>query len=646
MTANAGAVPTDGGTAETRSYGSRNNSVSMGSENVRANYGRSGSVAGAQAGMRHSISNDGGRLGATSWRSSGTARVVANGNGGSVAYPMALHGDDPAQPEWMADELTYDEGQSAKKMQDIEEWKRRMKEGGNAPDSHSDADQPTLAINEGAARGSRFLRMFSAPSALDPMLPVPGGPMHDMAVANAHTNGFEQQEGDSLSKLLKVFGNKVSVSNPVIDSRPSQGLPPGLAQQPTEAQAFADPAVQAAMMQMAQVSLEAPGNNPMQPAAASVLENGARSLSPASAGSGQRLKSASPAPINEALRGIVPTSVFRKSVQSSTASGGPKRPDSTTSSNRSATPARNLPSWLVELSRGRSSPSTEQALITNASLGTHDLVDTLERGFPALNTKPQHLDSQSISSLSVQASVGGPSEANAGSVRRSSIDTQGTERLADGTRTNSQAPTPEVLKGVPMIPEQPSSQEALLHPNAAMSPEPMQMQHGLAPPGMIGMPPQQQQQQQHMMLPDGTLLPGMVPPMGMMLPMGFHPNMMYGMMPPPGMFGGMPPVNVPMSQINSIPGPTNEHQQMMLMKMMMSDMPPPGMMFGQMGSGPQQMGPPPHLPPHMYSVGMAYPGMPASVPSSSEAGGAAQPTSQAFQQQQQQQQQFQHPRQQ
>ncbi|KAJ2067000.1 hypothetical protein GGI08_001593, partial [Coemansia sp. S2] len=565
-----GAALVDGNGTEARGqngYVSRNNSISMGTGNTRANYNRTGGVAGAQAGVRHSISHDGGRLGATSWRSSGPTRVAASNNSNNTSLPV----EDGAQPEWMADELTYDESQSAKKMQDIEEWKRRMKEGGSAPTAvhdsigdmdHSAVDQQTFGMDEGAARGSRFLRMFSAPcdmadgsvGHMESTLPVPGGLMHELAASNAHANIFaqpggmprqqhqnqqqqqqQQQQGDPLSKLFKVFGDKVSVSGSAANGRPTQELPPGLMSQlPAETRAFADPAVEAVMMQMAQASFEADiasgaatGYGPLlpasQPAAVAAntavhiqQENGARSMSPASVVSGQRLKSASPAPINEALRGIVPTSVFRKSVQSSTASGGPKRPDSTASSNRSATPARNLPSWLVELSRGRSSPTAEQVLITNASLGTHDLVDTLERGFPVLNAKPQYLDSQSISSLSVQASVGGPNEANAGSVRRGSVDTQGTERLADGTGTgsNSHAQTPDVLKGVPtsisppmpavsMVPElgtQPIIQGAGgLHPNAATSPEQMQLQHGLMPPGMLGLA--HQQQQQHMMLP-------------------------------------------------------------------------------------------------------------------------------------------------
>ncbi|KAJ2816439.1 hypothetical protein GGI24_005722, partial [Coemansia furcata] len=420
----------------------------MGTGNARANYSRTGSVAGVQAGVRHSIGHDGGRLGATSWRSSGPARVAANNNNNNNA---TLHAEDGAQPEWMADELTYDEGQSARKMQDIEEWKRRMKEGGSMPTAsqdfaggdlmseatnglgHSAVDQQTFGVDEGAARGSRFLRMFSAPGGgpMESTLPVPGGLMH--ANGFVQPGGMPQQQGDPLSKLFKVFGDKVSVGGPTANGIPTQEPPPGLVPQlPAEPRVYHDPAVEAVMMQMAQASFEAsiasgvaPGYGSIPPAsqlpevaANTVLhsqpENGARNMLSPSVASGQRLKSASPAPINEALRGIVPTSVFRKSVQSSTASGGPKRPDSTTSSNRSATPARNLPSWLVELSRGRSSPTAEQALITNASLGAHDLVDTLERGFPVLNSKPQYLDSQSISSLSVQASVGGPSEANAG----------------------------------------------------------------------------------------------------------------------------------------------------------------------------------------------------------------------------------------
>ncbi|KAJ1665873.1 hypothetical protein GGF38_002942 [Coemansia sp. RSA 25] len=379
----------------------------------------------------------------------------------------------------MADELTYDEGQSARQMQDIEEWKRRMKEGAS--------QQQAVAADEGAARGSRFLRMFS--------------------------NGV---------------------------GAPSLEPPPGLLaqQQPTLLPPPPPPA-EAVLQQMAQASFEAS----LSPASAS-----------ASVGSGQqRLKAASPAPINEALRGIVPTSVFRKSVQSSSSSSSAGAP----AASRAATPARSLPSWLVELSRGRSSSPlaedqallTNASLITNASLGAHDLVDALERGFPALHARPRPLDSQSISSLSVQASAGGPPSEACGGDR--------------------QAPVMSAAEAPP-----PPPPEAL----------------AMAPPGMLG--------QQHVMLADGTLLPGgMGPPMGMMPPhpphplaLGFHPGMMYGMLPgaPPGMLFG-----------------------------------PPGMMYGM---------PPP---PHMYSVGMAYPGMPIAVPSSAPEPGLlpppGQPPNQAFQ---------------
>ncbi|KAJ2366449.1 hypothetical protein H4S02_010472, partial [Coemansia sp. RSA 2611] len=228
---NTGVAAADSNGAETRGYISRNSSISMGSGNARANYSRTGSVTGAQAGVRHSISHDGGRLGATSWRSSGPARAATNSS-------APLYVEDGAQPEWMADELTYDESQSAKKMQDIEEWKRRMKEGASAPTAphefggidfvndstngmgHPSIDQQTFGGDEGAARGSRFLRMFSAPCAIadDPMestLPVPGGLMHDLAAANMNANAnVAAQPGDPLSKLFKVFGDKVSVGGP------------------------------------------------------------------------------------------------------------------------------------------------------------------------------------------------------------------------------------------------------------------------------------------------------------------------------------------------------------------------------------------------------------------------------------------------
>ncbi|KAJ2503024.1 hypothetical protein GGH96_000623 [Coemansia sp. RSA 1972] len=396
---------------------------------------------------------------------------------------------DVAQPEWMDDGLTYDEGQSARQMQDMEEWKRRMREG-------AEAAAPQLVDDQAAQRESRFLRLFTA--------------SEPQAQAQVSSVSQPTEDDEQLSKLFKVFGSKVNVSS----------------------KANADNTV-------------------------SVDSTAANTAAPVSETRETQRETGSPAPINEALRGIVPTSVFRKS-----AKGAARRPDSTSSS-RSATPARNLPSWLVELSRG----SPAQA---------PDLVDTLEREYPALGGQAVGaVDAQSISSLSVQASGGAPSEAN-GSVGSGSSQPMG---------MNSQAMSQAILAQAAMAQaiSQPMAQ-AISQPMAQAISQPMAqpisqpMGQGITPMntqpmGMMGMPP-------HMMMPGMNPALGQLPmPMGP--PMGFHPNMMYGM-PIPGMMG-MPHMN----------------DQLMLMKMMAD---PP--MYGQM-SGPPNM---PHIG-HSYGH-MQYPNMP------------------------------------
>ncbi|KAJ2380957.1 hypothetical protein GGI05_006137, partial [Coemansia sp. RSA 2603] len=459
-----------------------------------------------------------------SWRSSGVPKVASNASlaGGMIgsngqSNNLADVGDS-IQPEWMNDDLVYDENQSAKRMHDMEEWKRRMKEsGGGGPvgnadmnhhhhnqyyqqqQQHGAGNDLSEGINNGlsvgqsgdksgASRGSRFLRMFSAndvppgPGAVVGMagstLPVPGGLVYDANAAAGYVGGPDSQKqgGDRLSKLYKVFGDKLSIgSSANIAAAAAAAIPQqelltsgwapqdnsaALAMQNAQALSnmhAAESMRVAMMMQAAGANGNAPPVGPvadpgMQQSVAAPLPaamvpsavSSAQSQPPLSAStvagtavSAQRIKSASPAPINEALRGIVPTSVFRKSARSGSvhSSNAPKRAESTASSSRSGTPARNLPSWLVELSGGSPSSANESAganVITNESLGSQDLVDTLERGFPALGFKAQHLDNQSVSSLSVQASAGVPSETNGGSIRRESIDTtQSNERLSD-----------------------------------------------------------------------------------------------------------------------------------------------------------------------------------------------------------------------
>ncbi|KAJ2818146.1 hypothetical protein IWW50_005919, partial [Coemansia erecta] len=192
-------------------------------------------------------------------------------------------------------------------------------------------------------------------------------------------------------------------------------------------------------------------------------------------------------------------------------------------------------------------------------LGAQDLVHTLEREFPALGLQAQQADAQSISSLSVQASGGARSEVHG----------------ADGSGA----------RGEPL--------------------EPL-----LGPPGMLG---------PHMVLPDGAVVPGLAGagqmPLGM-VPMGFHPGMMY--MPPPPMPGmyGMPPMQM-------------GGDQLMLMKMMMPDM------YGQMGAAAAAQPGVPHMPAH--SFGMQYPNMQMTMPpdaSASQAPGPAFPPQSHHQHQQ------------
>ncbi|KAJ1867437.1 hypothetical protein LPJ78_000993 [Coemansia sp. RSA 989] len=369
-----------------RGYGARGNA-----------HGHVGSRNGQQRGGRH----HGDSSTATSWRS-GAGR----------------HAESTAQPAWMDDGAVYDEHQSAQQMRDMEEWKQRMH--GTAPAS------------DGAIRESRFLRLFSAADEPQP------------------TQAEAPENSDQLTKLLKVFGDKINVS---------------AAQQPHERQQ--------------QQQQQQPFGQHMQPYEQT-----------SSADQGAKWAASSPAPINEALRGIVPTSVFRKSMQS-----GPRRPDSSSSS-RPATPARNLPSWLLELSRS-SAPEAPNGL------GTGDLVDTLEREFPALGLEPRHADVQSVSSLSVQASGGVPSEPGTAPARR---DSRGSD--------------------------QPSEQPGVMAPQAV---------------------PQ-------MMVPEGAMVPGMVgPAMGPlgMLPLGFPPGMLYGMLPPHApMYGAMGPgdhMMPPYGQLGAVP---------------------------------------------------------------------------------------------
>ncbi|KAJ2843876.1 hypothetical protein IWW36_005391 [Coemansia brasiliensis] len=353
---------------------------------------------------------------ATSWRS-GTGR----------------HVESTAQPAWMDDGAVYDESQSAQQMRDMEEWKQRM---------HSTAP----AADGPAVRESRFLRLFSAadePQPVQAEAPIVAAP--------------EAENSDQLTKLLKVFGDKINVS---ATQQQQQQTQPHEQQQQQQQQHF--------------------GQHMQQPYEQT-----------SSADQGAKWATSSPAPINEALRGIVPTSVFRKSVQS-----GLRRPDSSSSS-RSATPARNLPSWLVELSRS-SAPAEAPS-----GLGTGDLVDTLEREFPALGLEPRHSDVHSVSSLSVQASGGAPSEYGTVPARR---DSRGSD--------------------------QPNEQPGALPAQAV---------------------PQ-------MMVPEGPMIPGMVgPAMGPlgMMPLGFPPGMLYGMMPPHApMYGAMGPgdhMMPPYGQLGAVP---------------------------------------------------------------------------------------------
>ncbi|PIA15312.1 hypothetical protein COEREDRAFT_93312 [Coemansia reversa NRRL 1564] len=403
--------------------------------------------------------------------------------------------------------------------------------------------------------------------------------------------GVAQQQEDQISKLLKVFGNKVSVSGHLDSSAMVSSAAPQAQEQP-------------------------PGTDEYT-----------AGMGEATQAAAQRVKSASPAPINEALRGIVPTSVFRKSVQPNSASNTTaaiKRPESNASS-RSGTPARNLPSWLVELSRGSASPSAMQPSASSGALGSRDLVHTLEQEFPALALGSHQGDRQSISSLSVQASVGVPCDANGGLMRRGSAgshdvdQTAGSAAAVSGDLAAQAAPAPSGVIASRVESTTPQ--------------EPMRMPPVVPPQGMMGVPPP------HMMMPDGSMLsgmmnappmPGQMPPMGMVPPpghpMGFHPNMMFGMMPPHGMYGGMaPPVNMPPPQLNGVPAPGSEQQQHLLMMKMMSEL-PPGMVFGQMGSALPQM-PPTHIPGHstglppMYTAAMAYPNMTTAAPGAANVNG-------------------------
>ncbi|ORX72900.1 hypothetical protein DL89DRAFT_265075 [Linderina pennispora] len=584
-------------------------------------------------GRRASNNDSSSRSGAASWRSS--AGVGGPGGGRSNYHQHQSHqphaGDfssmvetERGQPEWMDDDMAYDENQSMTKINDIEEWKQRMKRQSCEPTQGSGYthDQPHLVPtgavhSDGAARGSRFLRLFQHSQEDDA---VAGQAMQ------AATQPTDSNAAD-VSKLFKVLGSKVSVAG----HSPSSSQPP--------------PPIPAEAGLLGRLGLAGYAANP----AALAAEKPAITLAQHVQVNAAVHKSASPAPINEALRGIVPTSVFRKSIQSGGSPAAAKRPDSASSSSRSATPARNLPSWLVELSRGRPAAGATDGngapLITNDTLGTHDLIDALEREFPALSVKPRPLDNQSISSLSVQASVGVPGDI--GSIRRGSVDTVATDRQTDAVLIANDAITAAVSGTC-------SSCSSPSFPAAASSTSPSTADtsvgtrvvecrrqpayNAAAPANAVPSEPGcsahvAQQCQQCEWQYDDTRAgakpqctnaatehcgpKGQMPPPHMPMmpppPHGFPAGMMYGMAPPPhGMFGNMPPppMSFPMGQMNGIPAPMNEHQQLMLMKMMAEV--PPQMMFGQMPPLPQQHmsahGPSP-APGMMQSSGAPYPGI-------------------------------------
>ncbi|KAJ2722270.1 hypothetical protein GGI07_003416 [Coemansia sp. Benny D115] len=649
------------------SHGSRAAGSQSSYGNGRGMQGRAGNGSNAgQSGARHNRSGSGNANanassnasangGNGSWRSAGAMRAVASAAGtlsvvgramgDAAAAAAAAAGAAPmdgGQPEWMADEMSFDEGQSVQRMHDIEEWKRRMREGGGGHGSlggmaHEPASDPA-ELGAAAMRGSRFLRMFSdsnsdqastraapAASALSGAAAGGGADFGSSTIVNASVgvNAYASandmghfgealgtQDGDQLSKLFKVFGDKVSLgggpsggmmANPMQTAATTQAVPSAPTVQQQQSQ-------QPASISSAAISLLAPAP-----------QNGALHARPAPL-SGLRNKSASPAHINEALRGIVPTSVFRKSVQSSQGSGqgGAKRNSDASGTPRAGTPARNLPSWLVELSRGSASPSASPLasggapVITNESLGAQDLVDTLERGFPPLGSRAmRHADNQSVSSLSVQASVGAPSEANGGFAQRQDSE-EGSPRLQVQSQTQSQAQTQAQTQAQIQAQVQAQSQAQSQSMHQQMQAHQMQI-HGL--PGMMLPPPP------HMMVPEGAMVPGLVHPsqmtVGMMPPppphaMGFHPGMMFGMMPPPpppGMYGNMPPVSL--AQMGIPAGDPAQEQALLKLAMMQAgEMPPPppppsGLMFGQAGSMAQ--------PQQMYPAGLPFAGLAGHV---------------------------------
>ncbi|KAJ1956632.1 hypothetical protein EC988_001242 [Linderina pennispora] len=703
---NSNGMPPDGGLSADVRVGSslRNLAHSASSTNGGAKAARQGTQS---LGRRASNNDSSSRSGAASWRSS--AGAGGPGGGRSSYHQHQSHqphaGDfssmmesERGQPEWMDDDMAYDENQSMTKINDIEEWKQRMKRQSCEPAQGSGYvhDQPHLVPtgavhSDGAARGSRFLRLFQHSQEDDAV----AGQAVQAATQPTDSNAADvPQPADQVSKLFKVLGSKVSVGAPngnmLAMLQPQQQQQQ---QQPTQSQQQPPPPpIPAEAGLLGRLGLAGYAANPAALAAEKpvitlaqhVQVNAAvvhapepqadpqKSLAPPAPPAAQH-KSASPAPINEALRGIVPTSVFRKSIQSGGSPAAAKRPDSASSSSRSATPARNLPSWLVELSRGRPAAGAIDGngapLITNDTLGTHDLIDALEREFPALSVKPRPLDNQSISSLSVQASVGIPGDI--GSIRRGSVDTVATDRQTDAALTANDTIIAAALAPAAAVPPPPSQQQQHHHHHhqqqtpvsapesssvAASQPtmqQPQQMQFlvnqaavhmspnsassangNMATPELAqspnaqmlpqnivgqGIPPQMMPPLNNTMIPGlihPSVMQGQMPPPHMPMmppPHGFPAGMMYGMAPPPhGMFGNMPPppMSFPMGQMNGIPAPMNEHQQLMLMKMMAEV--PPQMMFGQMPPLPQQHmsahGPSP-APGMMQSSGAPYPGI-------------------------------------
>ncbi|KAJ1915972.1 hypothetical protein H4219_004033 [Mycoemilia scoparia] len=323
--------------------------------------------------------------------SRGPSRAMSDANWRSSSY-KAQENNGPSSPQNEPEWMDYvgngnDDLQSLQSTQDLEAWKRGMR---GQLDQHQPSalslqeDANNVSTNSGSidpynstafrSAGQKTEQPSSAPRSrllrlLSSVDDDPNDPQPTNNSKLSHTQGHQRidtSDQDPMGRLLKVFGDKVSLSQrPGVSGSSSIITSNVESRQPDLSH----------LTQKIKTPLQETGLYSANTQRDSHIPNTSekkQQLEQAGEGFNRnsiRNHRASPGliaastHINAALRGIVPTSVFMKTARSaSTASGGTPEPQAS-SQHKAKNP--NLPEWLLNLSRsGTDSVSPNARSIT------------------------------------------------------------------------------------------------------------------------------------------------------------------------------------------------------------------------------------------------------------------------------------------